>query len=87
MCFPVGQAPQLPYICYEVDDTRNFIGDNKVVKEILDVDVNLYSKQKDTSSESAIEAALANGGYPWNKSETYIDSEDCLMVTYSITLI
>lgn len=86
-CFPVGQAPSLPYICYETDGTRNVIGDNKVVKEVLDVDVNLYSKTKDTASESAIETALSNGGYPWNKSETYVDSEDCFMVTYSITLI
>ena len=86
-CFPVGQAPALPYICYEVDDSRNVIGDNEVIKEILDVDVDLYSKQKDTVSEGLIESALKTAKIPWNKSETYIDSEACFMVTYSITLI
>lgn len=86
-CFPVGQAPALPYICYEVDDSRNVIGDNEVIKEILDVDIDLYSRKKDTTSEGLIEAALKTAKIPWNKTETYIESEDCIMVTYSITLI
>ena len=86
-CFPVGEAPALPYICYEVDGSRNVIGDNEVIKEILDVNIDLYSKQKDTTSEGLIETALKTAKIPWNKTETYIDTEDCFMVTYSITLI
>lgn len=86
-CFPVGEAPALPYICYEIEGSRNFIGDNEVIKEILDVDIDLYSKNKDTVSEGLIESALKTAKIPWNKIETYIDSEDCYMVTYSITLI
>lgn len=86
-CFPVGEAPALPYICYEIEGSRNFIGDNEVIKEILDVDIDLYSKNKDTVSEGLIESALKTAKIPWNKAETYIDSEDCYMVTYSITLI
>ena len=86
-CFPVGQAPALPYIYYEVEGSRNVIGDNEVIKEVLDVSIDLYSKQKDTTSEGLIEAALKTAKIPWNKTETYIDTEDCFMDTYSITLI
>lgn len=85
--FPVGQAPALPFICYEVTESRNVIGSNTVIKEVLDVDIDLYSKQKDTASEGLIESALNTAKIPWNKTETYIESEQCLMVTYSITLI
>lgn len=84
---PDGAAPALPFICYEVDGTDNFIADNKVKHEISDVSIDLYSKNKDIASEELVESALDDASIPWNKVETYIDDEKCYMITYSIRLL
>lgn len=85
--FPVGEAPALPFICYLVTNSDNFFADDVVTHQILDVDVELYTKNKDLASESAIESALNDNKIPWNKTEDYIDSEQCYMITYSIRLV
>ena len=85
--FPVGAAPALPFIVYYSQGTDNQFGDNKTYHVVEDMNICLYSRQKDTTSESAIESALNNNNIPWNKSEAYIDSEECYEITYEITLI
>lgn len=85
--FPVDAAPKLPFICYLVTDSNNFFADDTVAHEVLDVDVELYTKNKDLASEGLIESALNLNKIPWNKVESYIDSEQCYMITYSIRLI
>lgn len=82
--FPVGAAPELPFICYLETNSNNAFADNKVYKAIKGIDVELYSENKDVDSESLIENALAENMIPWEKSEDYIDSEKCLRVTYSL---
>jgi len=82
--WPVGQAPALPYICYLVQESDNFGADNIVYKAINRVDIELYSKNKDTTSEGLIEALLASLSIYWEKNETYLDDEMCYEIIYSI---
>ena len=84
--FPVGDAPALPFICYIETDTDNFFADNRVYRVIQDVDIELYSKKKDTASETLIETTLATNNITWNKSEQYLSDEDMYEVIYSITI-
>ena len=53
---------------------------------IQDVDIELYSKKKDTASETLIETTLATNNITWNKSEQYLSDEDMYEVIYSITI-
>ena len=85
--FPVGAAPALPFIVYYSQGTDNAFGDNQTYHVVEDINVCLYSAQKDTTSESAIETALNNANIPWTHSEVYIDTEECFEITYAITLI
>lgn len=85
--FPVGSAPALPFIVYYSQGTDNAFGDNKTFHVVEDINICLYTKDKDIASETALESALNNAGFPWNKSEVYIDSEQCYEITYEITLI
>lgn len=82
--WPVGQAPSLPFIVYLVDGSDNFGADNIVYKKINRVTIELYSKNKDTDSEGAIEDLLASLSIYWEKDEVYIDDEQCYMITYTI---
>jgi len=83
-CFPEGEAPNLPFVCYLVVSSSNFTADGKVYYPVQNIDIELYSKNKDTVSEALIEDALTD--IVWEKSETYLDDEKCFEVVYSIQI-
>lgn len=80
----VGSAPALPFICYMETDSDNFNADNHAYIKRRFVDIELYSKNKDSVSESLIENALDANHLPFDKNETFIDSENCYQITYTI---
>lgn len=82
--WPVGQAPALPFICFMVDESDNFGADDIVYKAINRVNIELYSKNKDTVSEGLIESLLGSLSIYWEKNETYIDDEQCYEIIYTI---
>lgn len=84
--FPIGKAPELPFICYLCTQTDNFVADNKVHAVLQSVDIELYSKSKDIASESKIETALNNNGIVWDKYEEYLSDEDVNEIIYTITI-
>ena len=82
--FPAENAPPLPWICYIVTGSNNFIADGAVYKQIQHVAVELYCKDKDPNLEARVEGVLRSAGIPWEKSETYLDSEKCFEIIYEI---
>lgn len=84
LCFPEKQAPELPYICYLESGSNNFNADNHAYLKSKIVDVELYSKNKDIASEEAIEEKFDELGIPFEKDETYIKSEKCYEVIYTV---
>lgn len=83
--FPVGEAPSLPFIVYLCDSTDNFFADNQVYTVVQSIDIELYSKGKDISSESLIENTLNSNNLTWQKYEQYIADEDVTEVVYTIS--
>lgn len=84
--FPVGNAPELPFICYLDVSTDNFIADNEVYAVIYEIDVELYTRYKDLTSESLVEECLKGLGIAWNKYDEYIDSDNMYEVVYSFNI-
>lgn len=82
--WPVGEAPPLPFIVFLVEGSDNFGADNIVYKAINRVNIELYSKNKDTVSEGLIESLLESLSIYWEKDETYLDDEQCYEIIYSI---
>ncbi len=82
--FPKGKAPKLPFICYLCTNTNNFDADNAVYHVIQGVDIELYTKLKDTASETAVETALNDNNIVWEKYEEYLDDEECYQITYEV---
>lgn len=76
--------PPLPYIVYLTPDSENFGADNMVYHSDVNYDIELYSDKKDPASEVLIEAALAENGIYYEKSEVWIASENMYQVVYSI---
>lgn len=84
--FNVGSAPALPFICFMETESNNFLADSKVYQKITQVDVELYSKEKDTASEAAIESMFDSNLIVWSKYEEYIESENVLEVVYEVSI-
>lgn len=82
--FPEGDAPNLPFICYLENGSNNFSADNISYLKKKIVDIELYSKEKDIASEEAIEMKLDELSIPFEKDETYIPSEKCYEVIYTV---
>lgn len=83
--WPAPEAiPAMPFIVYAVEGSDNFGADNIVYKAINRVRIELYSENKDTASESAIESMLTSNSIYWEKDETYIDDERCYEIIYTI---
>lgn len=80
--WPESQAPPLPYICYLVVGSDNFMADNKVYHRIDDVRIELYTRFKNEETEKMVEEALAE--IPWQKTEDYISDEKCFQITYEV---
>lgn len=86
-CFPVGDAPSLPFICYLETETNNVFADNKVEKVVRVIDIELYTETKEPITEQKLEDALERANLPWNKYEDYIDSEKCYQITYTLEVL
>lgn len=80
--FPEGAAPELPFLCYLVNGSRNLFADGGVYLEVDLIQIELYTKEKDPMAEDKVEKALSY--FNWEKTETYIDSEKCYQILYEI---
>lgn len=84
--FPEGSVPPLPFIVYYYPNSNNFGADNAVYQKIEALNVELYTEHKDFNTEATVEAALASLGF-WQKSETFITSEQMYEVLYQTEVL
>lgn len=84
--FPIDKAPKLPFICYVVSGTDNFVADGKVYETRTEIDIELYTAKKDITTESKVEDALNEAFLIWDKVEEYIESEQCYEIIYSVII-
>jgi len=76
--------PSPPYIVYLFSYSSNFGADNKVHGKVNNYQVELYTTIKDPASEKLVEDLFDANDIFWDKTETYIDSEDLYQVLYEI---
>jgi hypothetical protein len=79
--------PVPPFITYLVLSSSNFFADNKVHKAIKNVQIELYTAEKDPEAESILENVLNENNLPYESIETYIESEQLFQIIYEVRLI
>ena len=79
---PMDGEPHLPYICYLPAYSNNFSPHGVVYQPIDHVQIELYTKDKNPKAEGRVESALSS--LFWEKSETYIDTEQCYQILYEV---
>lgn len=84
--FPIGQAPQLPYLIFYENDSDNIFADNVNWYDVLNVACELYTDEKDIGLETKLQKLLYDLEIQYNSTETFIDSENMYLKTYDVTI-
>lgn len=80
--FAEGNVPTPPYITYYFPGTDNFSADGIVYVPIDELDIELYSVEKDLEAEKKIADWLTQNGLFYEKLEYYIESEKMIQVIF-----
>lgn len=84
--FAEGESPEPPFICYLLPGSDNFGADGKVYYKISNVNIELYTDEKDPSVEQKLEDAMDAASIFYNKTEVWISSEKLYEVLYSFEM-
>ena len=87
MAWPKGSAPELPWCVFYLDDAKALFADDDFRCRHGTWACELYQESASSETEEAVEKAIhdAFGGY--DKAETWVESEDCLMTVYRFTVV
>ena len=66
--------------------SENFAADDVVYMEFSNLNIELYTDEKDPELEDRVEAVLNAHEIFWNKSEVWIESEKLYEVLYQMTV-
>lgn len=85
--FEEGTATAPPFVIFYYPTRNDFIADNSNYAHITQLNIELYTDEKDFAKEEAVETVLANAGLIYRKEEIYIDSERMYEVLYTMEVL
>ena len=85
--FTADTAVAPPFICFYFDESDDEPADNMNWAKIRTLYIELYTDAKDFELESTVETVLANNDQFFTRSETYLDSERMMMVSYEMQVV
>ena len=68
-------------------DTDDVFADDTNYQRITTLNIELYTSEKDFSTESTVEQILTNNNLTYYKEENYIDSEQMWQIAYEMEVI
>lgn len=78
--------PAPPYLVYLFSYSNDLIADNRNYEDIGIYQIELYTNKKDLVSEKKVEDKLKEIELPYQKIETWIDSEKLFQIIYEVSL-
>lgn len=76
-----------PFISYTLPGSANVMADNKVVKKIENVRIELYQSKKDLAVETKLEDILDQYQLPYNYSEVFVKEDNMHIKIYETTIL
>ncbi|UYL94039.1 putative tail-component [Geobacillus phage vB_GthS_PK3.6] len=76
-----------PFITYQFAYNSDLIADNVNYVPIENFQVELYTAKKDLVAEQKVQDKLKELGLPYQKFETYLDTENLYQILYEIQLL
>lgn len=81
------QVPPLPYILYYFPNMDPEAAENANYAAVYQLNVELYTKNKDFELEAILDTVLTDGDMVFRKEETYINSERMYEVLYTMEVL
>jgi hypothetical protein len=85
--WPEGGVPQLPYLVWYLGDSDNFAADSKVYQRIEPLFVELYANPRSFATEETVESVLNDAELVWDKSPSFLDTEEMYLTTYEMDVL
>ena len=85
--FPENKVPAPPYMVFYYPNRDDFYADDSNYSHIEQLNIELYTDEKDFDAEAAVESVLKSNGITFVKSEAYIDSENLYEVLYTMEVL
>lgn len=82
--FEKEDAVNPPFICWLSPGTDNFSADGKAYHRSDELDIELYTDDRDFGLERRLEQLLDEQGIFWDKTELYIESENMFEILYEM---
>lgn len=80
-----GQQP--PFAVFYFENSADMYADDANYQNILNLNIEVYTDNKDFDLESAVETALKGAGLTWVKTESYIDDQKMYEELYETTVV
>lgn len=85
--WPENEAPEPPYLLYYFPNSDDFIADSINYAKIEALNVELYTVNKDFTTEAKVEKALNDLGLSYIRSEQYITTEKMYEVLFETEVL
>ena len=82
--FPHGTEQEPPFVCFFYSRSDDVYADDSNYRKIAQLNIELYTREKDFVREEALEQILNSNGLTYTKYESYIDSERMWQVAYEL---
>ena len=87
LMFPENSAPNPPYILFYYPRRDDFLADDISYQVITQLNIELYTSEKDFEKEEAIEEILQNCGLVYSKDEAWQNDEKLFEILYTMEVI
>lgn len=85
--WPEEEAPQLPYLVFYYPSNADEFADNRNFQRNNNLNVELYTEDKEFELEEQIGELLNDYGLTYSKSQTYLDTEEMYEILYESEVI
>lgn len=85
--FPDDTEQEPPFVVFYYPQSDDLYADNQNYVGITQLNIELYTDEKDFDLESTVESVLAESGLTYTKMETRIDTERMWQILYQMEVI
>jgi len=85
--FPEGTGQAPPFVVFFYSQTNDVYADEENYQRIVQLNIELYTREKDFETEATLEGVLKNNNLTYYKEENYIDSEKMWQIAYEMEVI
>lgn len=85
--FPEGTDQAPPFVVFFYSQNDDLYADNSNYQSIEQLNIELYTKDKDFTTEATLEGVLKANGLTWHKYEVYVNDQKMYQIAYEMEVI